>query len=69
MQKLHLLPKLTNDEFNLLLASVGCALQKSDQLEDKDRKQLAVKELLNLYNNIQKNSLSNHPYSYILASI
>ena len=68
MEKLNLLPKLTNNELDLLLTSIGCALQKCDQLDDKNSKQ-AEKELLNLYNNIQENTIEPYSYCKILADI
>jgi len=54
MEKLHLLPKLTNDEFNLLLTSVGCALQKCDQLDDKNSKQAEKEKGIYIERNILK---------------
>ena len=50
----NLLPKLTNDEYDLLLTSVGCALQKCDQLDDSKQ---AEKELLDLYKKIETQTI------------
>jgi hypothetical protein len=54
--KTNLLPELNDNELDLLLTSIGCALQKCDQLDSKFAKQ-AEKELIDLYNNIQINSI------------
>jgi hypothetical protein len=65
--KLNLLPELNDNEFDLLLTSIGCALQKCDQLDNGKQRELIKqvlleKELLDLYNNIQINSIETDSY-------
>tara|TARA_R100001480_G_scaffold153645_2_gene157082 strand:+ start:71 stop:265 length:195 start_codon:yes stop_codon:yes gene_type:complete len=57
--KTNLLPKLTNGEYDLLLTSVGCALQKCDQLDDSKQ---AEKELLDLYGKIETQTIELNTY-------
>ena len=59
--KANLLPELNDNEFDLLLTSIGCALQKCDQLNSKFGRQ-AEEELIDLYNNIQINSIETDSY-------